>query len=299
VPLQAPNFVVIGAAKAGTTSLHGWLAQHPEIFVPRQKELHFFAADWLRENSKGPGDARVLQDLPPDWDAYLAHYEGAGAARAVGDVSPSYLVAPDAAGAIRARLGDPRIVLLLRDPVQKAFSQYTHLLRDGRETLTFWEGLQAEPERIGKGYGALWRYLAAAAYLEPTRRYLEAFGCERVKVILFDDLVRDPAAALRELFTFLGVDPGVAIDTSEVRNRSGAPRSPALAALVNHPTLRRLARSVLPVGLVAKAGSKLTTMNTGEKPLLDERSRDWLRVQLADDVRALEALLEQRTGWPA
>ena len=190
---RAPNFVVIGAAKAGTTSLHGWLSQHPEIFVPAQKELHFFAGPWLRENSNGPGDARVLQDLAPSWDAYLAHYKEAGSARAVGDISPSYFAWWPSRDAIRERLDDPKIILLLRHPVEKAFSQYTHLLRDGRETLSFWDGLQAEPERSAKHYGALWRYLEGASYALPTQRYLEAFGPDRMQVLWFEDLVRDPS----------------------------------------------------------------------------------------------------------
>ena len=85
-----PNFVVIGAAKAGTTSLHGWLAQHPQVFVPRQKELHFFAEPWLRENCRGPGDKRKLQHLAANCRDYLAHYLDADGYVAIGDVSPSY-----------------------------------------------------------------------------------------------------------------------------------------------------------------------------------------------------------------
>jgi hypothetical protein len=294
---KPPNFVVIGAAKCGTTSLYAWLRQHPEIFLPEQKELHFFAAPWLRENSSGPGDARVLQDLAPSWDAYLEHYRDADGAKAIGDVSPSYFAWPGAAEAIRERLADPRIILLLRDPVQKAFSQYTHLLRDGRETLSFWDGLQAEPERTAKGFGALWRYRAAASYLGPTRHYLDVFRPERMKVILFEDLVRDPPGQLASLFEFLSVDPKAPIDVREVRNRSGAPRSPGLASVINNPTLRRVARSVLPGGIVARIGSRMTELNTGSKPKLDGRSRDWLARHLSAEVRKLEELLGRRTTW--
>ena len=106
-----------------------------------------------------PATAEPVEDLCATWDEYLAQFAEAGDQAAIGDVSPSYFAYPELAEAIRDRLGSPRIVLILREPVQKAFSQYSHLVRDGRETLPFWEALQAEPERCAKGYGALWRYV--------------------------------------------------------------------------------------------------------------------------------------------
>lgn len=297
MPDPVPNFVVIGAPKAGTTSLHGWLEQHPQIFVPPNKELHYFASPWLHDNSAGPGDRRVLQDLVGSWDAYLAHYRDARASRAIGDVSPSYFYWWSSRDELRRRLGDPKIILLLRDPRQKAFSQYTHLLRDGRETLSFREALEAEPERTAKGFGDLWRYVGSVRYAEPTARFLETFGAERMKVMLFEDLVRAPGDSLREIFIFLGVDPDVEIDTGDVRNRSGAPRSRAVAGMLNSPALRELARSVLPRSLVTAVGRRFTVLNTGAKPVIDEESSAFITDRVAADVARLENLLGLETGW--
>jgi hypothetical protein len=292
-----PNFVLIGAAKTGTTSLHRWLGQHPDIFVPRQKGLHFFTAQWLRENSSGPGDDRLLQDLTPTWESYLAHYADAAGRKAIGDVSPSYFSWWPSREAIAKYLGEPRILLVLRDPVQKAFSQYTHLIRDGRETLSFWEALQAEPERKARRFGALWLHLESALYAEPTERFLEYFGRERMKILIFEDLIRDPQAVLREIFAFLGVDPGVPLDTTEAQNRSGAPRSKLLASAVNDPRLRRIARTLLPTGFVSRLGRKATELNTGEKPILDDRSRAFLIERTKEDRRRLAKLLDRRVAW--
>lgn len=297
MPRAIPNFVVIGAAKAGTTSLHGWLAQHPQIFVPRQKELHYFAGAWLRENSAGPGDARALQDLAGSWDDYLAHYREADGERAIGDVSPSYFYWWPSRREMQLRLGDPKIILLLRDPVHKALSQYAHLLRDGRETVPFREALALEPERAARGFGALWRYVGAALYAEPTARFLETFGPDRLTVLLFEDMVRAPADSLRQLFTFLGVDPDVEIDTNEVRNRSGAPRSRVVAGMLNSQSAREFARSVLPAPLVTAVGRRLTHMNTGAKPVLDDASRVFITERVSPDVARLEQILGRRTGW--
>lgn len=292
-----PNFVLIGAAKAGTTSLHRWLAQHPDVFVPRQKELHFFAAPWLRENCRGPGDARILQDIPADWEAYRGHYAAAHAHRAIGDLSPSYFAWWPSRDAIRDRLGHPKIVLALRDPVEKAYSQYMHLVRDGRETLSFAEALAAEESRSRQGYGALWRYVASVRYAEPTERFLDTFGADRVKILFFEDLVRDPPRVLREVLEFLDVDPAVPIDTGGVSNRSGAPKSRALAALLNNPELRRVARSLLPGPLVARLGARATALNTGAKPRLDPASRALIEERVAADTARLARLLGRELPW--
>jgi hypothetical protein len=295
--VKIPNFIVIGAAKAGTTSLHAWLTQHPDIFLPKQKELHFFAAEWLREHSHGPGDERVLKDLAPTWDAYLAHFRDADGHRAVGEISPSYFAWWPSRESIRRHLDDPRIVLILRDPVQKAFSQYAHLIRDGRESLTFWEGLQAESGRKARGFGALWLYLESACYAVPTQRFLETFGRERMKILYFEDLVRDPKPTLRELFEFLGVDPDVPLDTGGVSNRSGVPRSRLLTTVVNDPRLRRIARSLLPANLVTRIGRKATELNTGKKPVLDDRSKAFLLEHTLEDRKRLAQLLDRPVAW--
>lgn len=292
-----PNFLVVGAAKCGTTSLHYWLGQHPDVFVSKQKGLHHFAADWLAQNANGPGDRRHLKDMAVTWEQYLAHFREATAHRAVGDFSPSYFSWWPSRDAIRARLGRPRIILSLRDPVQKAFSQYTHLIRDGRESLTFWDALQAEPERKARGYGALWLYRESACYAEATERFLEYFGPDGMRIHMFEEIIRDPQAALREIFTFLGVDPEFRIASSEPRHKSGAPRSRLLAAAVNDPTLRKIARKLLPAALVAKVGTRATELNTGAKPVLDERSRQFLLEKTAQDRARMKAILGRSLPW--
>lgn len=296
---RLPNFLVVGAAKCGTTSLWHYLSQHPDVYLPRQrKELHHFAADAVLAHSAGPGDGRAVEDLCASWDDYLAQFAEAGDQSAIGDVSPSYFAYPESAVAIRDRLGDPRIVLILRDPVQKAFSQYSHLVRDGRETLPFWEALQAEPERRAKGYGALWRYAEGGLYAEPVAKFLDLFGRERVQVLFFEDLIREPAATMRSLFGFLGVDPAVPIDTSGIFNKSGAPRSRQLAALLTQQNpLRSLARRLLPPRVTAAVAWWIVGLNTGGKPVLDPRSHSFLSERFAPDVERLQRILAHRPAW--
>ncbi len=297
---RLPDFVVVGAPKCGTTSLHHYLAQHPDVFLPGQKELHYFSHAHMTRNSSGPGDAHVLRSACATRAEYEAFFTGAQDARAVGEVSPSYLYYADAADALRAELGEIRIVVVVRDPIEKAYSQYMHLVRDNREPLSFRDALEAEQQRTHSGWAALWRYAGSSLYMPGIERYRSTFGAERVKVIVQDDLRADPATALAELFAFVGVDPAFEPDTGRTYHRSGAPKSKLLANVISRPgPLASVARAVLPDGLRTKVRSFLQNANTGEKGEMDAASRALLRERFTDDVAALEQLLGRALGWMA
>ena len=297
--LRLPTFVVVGAPKCGTTSLHHYLGQHPQVFLPRQKELHYFSHEELSGNSQGPGDGHVLRSACASRAEYQGWFEGAAGARAVGEVSPSYLYyAEGVAGRMRAALGPARIVVAVRDPIEKAFSQYMHLVRDNREPLSFRAGLEAEDERTNAGWAALWRYAGSSLYAPGIRRYGELFGPENVRVIVNEELRANPAAVLAGLFEFIGVDPSFQPDTSRTYHRSGAPRSKRMADAISKPgPLSSMARALLPDGVRTRVRTFLQNANTGAKGEVDPGSRRRLREQFADDVRAVERLLGRELGW--
>jgi hypothetical protein len=195
-------------------------------------------------------------------------------------------------------LGEPKIIVMLRDPVQKAFSQYMHLIRDNRETLDFAAALDAEPRRVGLGYSAMWRYADSSLFCQRTQCFIDEFGRERVKVVLFDDLARDPAHTVAGVFEFLGVDPTASVQVDSTFNRSGAPRSRWLANLITRPnSLTTLARRLLPLSLTGKVREALQRANTGAKHELDARTRERLRHFFAADTADLERLLHRAVPW--
>jgi hypothetical protein len=297
---RLPNFVVVGAPKCGTTSLYHYLGQHPQIFLPARKELHYFSFGFMEKLLAGPGDANILKTSCRTFEEYAAYYAPAREQSAVGDISPSYFYFTDVCEEIRARLGSPKIIVMLRDPVQKAFSQYMHLIRDGRETLGLNAALAEEPRRIERGYAAMWRYAESSLYTARTRRFLDEFGRDRVKVILFDDLLRDPAGVLASTFEFLGVDPSVQVQTESVYNRSGVPRSRWMASLISKPNvITSIVRSLLPVSLTGRVKDALQRANTGQKLNLDPRAREYLRSYFQADLADLEALLGRPLAWRA
>jgi hypothetical protein len=297
-PARLPDFVVVGAPKCGTTSLHHYLGQHPDVFLPAQKELHHFSYPELERNSEGPGDALVLRSACATRERYEAFFAGAERARAVGEVSPSYLYYhATAAERLRAALGQARIVVVVRDPIEKAWSQYMHLVRDDRERLAFPAALAAEEQRTRDGWAALWRYAGSSLYVEGIERYRAVFGAERVQVIAQDDLRADPAAVLAKLFAFVGVDPAFVPRVDRTYHRSGAPRSRLVARGLSSGPLSTLARALLPNALRARLRGALQDANTGSKGEIDADSRDRLRARFAEDVRALERLLGRELGW--
>lgn len=297
-PVKLPNFVVVGAAKSGTTSVYHYLRQHPQVYLPERKELHYFTYDCMRKNSGGPGDADVLRHFCPTRAEYEAHYAEADAP-AIGDVSPSYFYYDEVAcRRIRDELGNVRIIILLRDPVGKAFSQYMHLVRDNRETLEFDAALEAEPERARRGYAALWRYAESSLYADRLERFLEAFGPERVRVELFQDFTTSPEGTMRRLFEFLEIDTDFRPQVTRVYNRSGRPRSKRLATFIARPNpVATLARKALPKPVTESVRTFLLRANTGVKGEISEASRSRLRNATRADVERVKGILGRDPGW--
>ncbi len=201
VPLRLPQFLGIGAQKAGTTTLHDWLTQHPQIFLPAQKELHYFSLHF---------------DAGLPW--YAEHFAAAGPAQRCGEITPYYLFHPQAPQRIRALLPQVRLIVLLRDPVERALSQYFHARRLGLETLPLKQALAAEAERLA---GAEWvlrapggrhlshqehSYLERSRYEQQLARYQALFGAEQLLVRSSTALFSGSEQLWRELLAFLELD---------------------------------------------------------------------------------------------
>ncbi len=192
--MTLPTFLVIGAQKAATTSLHAYLATHPDVAVPAQKELDFFSRQWA---------------LGPGW--YEAQFAGAGAAGAgaVGEASPSYAAFPfhpRVPERIRAIVPDARLIYLVREPVARMRSSYLHALAAGTETRPQREALVADP----------W-YVQLSSYAMQLELYLEHFPREQVLVLRSEDLAARPQAIVSRVFEFIGVDPGWAVPNLDER----------------------------------------------------------------------------------
>jgi hypothetical protein len=219
--MKSPNFIVIGAPKSGTTLLYLYLQRHPGIFLPIRKELHYFFYELLRENANGPVYTYVFPSLCASREEYAFHYITVGHETAIGEVSPSYLYHYQVSERIKAELGDVKIIALLRNPIDEAFSQYMRLICEKRETLPFYKALVNEKKRKAAKWSDLWLYESSSLYTGGIEKYLIVFGHKNVQIVLFEDLFADPQTTMQKIFRSLGVDTTFVPDTSGGFNRTG------------------------------------------------------------------------------
>jgi hypothetical protein len=233
-----PDFLLIGAQKAGTTALYAYLRWHPGITGPAWKEVSFFDRHWWR------GEA---------W--YRGQFPLRVGERLVGEASPSYLFHPLAPERARLLVPDAKLVALLRDPVDRAYSQYQHEVALGRELLSFEDALAAEEERLRgeverlvadpRAFSRAWwdhSYASRGRYAEQLERWLAVFPREQLLVVRTEDLGERPAEIYASILSFLGADPYELPEYPRVFDRDYEPMRPetrsALAATLVEPNRR-------------------------------------------------------------
>lgn len=246
---RPPNFFLAGVPKAGTTSLHHYLNQHPQVFMSPIKEPTFFgAADLLggphgeRVRTLLARDRAALQSYlqgpqPPEqfrfvltWDEYLRLFRDSGQATAIGESSTAYFYLPSAPRAIRAKLPHAQVVIVLRDPADWLFTRYLpHLQAHPRVSFREWLRTKATLRRLGPSVTGI------AQYSTHLRRFYDTFPRHQLTVLLYDEYQRDAAQVLRALCKFLGVRPDHPVDVSRRHNETLVPRFPRL-----HAARRRL-----------------------------------------------------------
>jgi len=291
-----PNFLLIGAAKAGTSSVFAYLGQHPEVFVSPVKEPNYFALAGRMVAYAGPGDAIVNQASITDEHRYRALFRGGTDAKALGEASTLYLYAPGAAAAIRRDVPDARIIAILRDPAERAYSSFLHMRRDGREPVTsFEQALDLEESRISQQWEHLWHYTRLGHYHAQLQRYFALFPREQIGVWLYDDLESDPARVLREVFAFLGVDPTFEPDMSVRHKVAGTPRSKTLHAMLTRPNpAKNLAKRLLPAGVRSRVYGAVMHRNVREhRETMRPETRRRLQTLFRPDVERLAELLKR------
>lgn len=287
--LALPNFFVIGAQKSGTTALYYHLRSHPEVYMSPVKEPQFFAPD-LAKPSTGPGDrsSYKFQDVK----SYSELFAGVRAESAVGEASVGYLYSSIAARRIAEVVPDARLIAVLRNPVDRAHSNFLHLVRDGREPFRdFASALAAEDDRRRQGWSANWHYRAKGYYGCQIGRYLDVFPRDRLRVYLYDDFEERPLEVLDDIARFLAVEAAFDQDLSLRLNVAGIPRRPRVYGL-----LRRMERLKWAANAITPAWARRSALawqnRTLERPAVPAELRHELMAGYRDDL----ALLQARTG---
>lgn len=300
-----PNFIGIGAQKAGTTSLFKYLQQHPELYFSPLKNLKFFCTDWSKQpesvtkhnysfddhQSSKPYSSRQVGD----WQEYLRFFEGAQTQPAVGEFCPGYLCLEESASLIAKQLPNAKLIAILRHPVDRLFSHYNFYRQNGRESCAdIIEAVENEELDRPLCFGPEFRcdpppraYVRSGLYGRALKRYREHFAEDQIFVCNYEKLKNSPDELCAEIFRFLGVDDSFAIDFKTAHNvTQNAPNSGLrrkIGRLGNHIPgfVKPAIRGVVDTLLKSKAPPK---------PVLDQETRSRLSEYFHADIEILKGL---------
>ena len=266
---RPPDFFLIGAPKAGTTALHAALAQHPGLFLSKVKEpKYYMCGDSPPPAYKGPGDAHSNQEWVWQRKRYLDLFADAPAGTLRGESTPFYLYNRDARRRIAADAPDAKLIAVLRDPVDRAYSNWMHLWMDGLEPCSdIVEAVRREPERIDSGWAPFWHYRSLGMYGRQLADLFDHLPREQVLLLRYRDLVDEPSTALARVFGFLGVESAqvdtIPSDNSRTFVRDG-PRVRVIAPVI---------RAGAAVGPVPAARGVAPDQQATGRPAAQERRR--------------------------
>jgi hypothetical protein len=295
----SPDFLLVGAPKAGTTALHAALAQHPEVFVPTPKEPKYWLCDDAPPPAwRGPGDAHSQQEWIWHPDEYAGLFADAPAQAVRGESTPFYLWSRGAHRRIAEALPEVRLVVVVRDPIDRAYSNWMHLWSDGLEPVAdFEEAFARQDERVRAGWAPFWRYRELGLYGEQLQHLYRYVDPQRVLVLRYRDVVDDPRAAVDRTCRFLGITPGVVATIP--RDNARAFVEPGWRPHLLGPVVRSgaWAGQFAPPQLWRRASAPLVARlagpGAGPRPHLDAEQRRRLVPAFHEDIGLLERLTGQ------
>jgi hypothetical protein len=281
-----PNFIVIGAAKAGTTALYWYLAEHPAVFMSPVKETNYFAYGLDAGGRLVYGDPDVHRFPVKSLGDYEQLFADVGGAVAVGEASPIYLECPQAANRIRERLPGARIICSLRQPVERAYSDYLMYLRR--------RGRRFDPVRELNATAG-WarpdsRWMQVSRYAQQLERYFEAFPREQIHVLLIDDFKPSPLGAVQDVYRFVNVDPTFAPDFDTPHAPGGMPASTMLEGFFTSGAIVSAVKPWVPVR-AANWIRRLRTRNMRKPPVLPPSLKQELTAHFRDDIARTSQLI--------
>ena len=296
--MKKPNFIIAGFPKCGTTSLHHYLSEHPEIFMPEQKELHFFTFKILSKLKNGPKDELVKETQINSSEKYLSYFQNVKKEIAIGDASPSYINYPSEFLKIKKYLNDPKVIIILRDPINRAYSNYLHLKREHRETMSFEDAIGAEEERIKNKYSDFWYYKFNSTYYQKIVKAKTTFS--NVLILTIEELDKDPIITMKKVYKFLGVNNNFSFKIiSEKFNVGGNYKKNFATKIIFQPSKfkNRIKRFVQHTSFLKIILMQLTSIFRSKPEKIDQNLIEELKNYFKDDVENLKKLDVNISNW--
>jgi hypothetical protein len=302
--MSLPDFLVAGVPKSGTTAVHAALARHPGLFLSPIKEPKFFLTDGPPPTRGGPGDALTYREHVWQRDRYEALFDAAPAGTLGGESTPLYLYDPAAMARIRQTIPAVKLIVILRDPVERAHSNWTHLWSAGLEPIgDFVRACADEERRIAAGWASFWHYQALGRYGEQLAHAFTLFPREQVLVLRYRLLIDEPSATLDKICGFLGVETGLLTEIPRENVTAHPERTLAHRAVSLGVRASDAVGRLLPGSAATAATHRLERFlqrDARERQPLGWEQRQALLPAFADDVKLLETVLgEDFSDWLA
>ena len=283
-----PNLFIVGAPRAGTTSLYEYLKNIPEIYMSPNKEPHFFACFAVPQHHKP-----IMGK-----ETYLNLFEKAGDEKFLGEGSTHYLSNLGAPKLIHKVSPRAKIIISLRDPVDRLFSHY--LLREHTEWIrcSFHEQIQREL-KFSNSTKEMFPIMKFSKYADDVKRYLDIFGKNQVKIIIFEEFVKDPKKTVEDILRFLGLNQSLANFKDDVYNQfvgRAVPRGKLSQLILDKSAKSKIIKKIIPYSTRRFLENKTLTKKE-PKPKIDQADRELLIDFYKDDVKKLENLLGQKMPW--
>ena len=293
--MDKPDFLIIGAAKSGTTSLYFYLQQHPWIFMPFNKEPFFFAfenQDMTRY--RFDGNIKALKNAIVDLDDYQALFSSVPERIKCGEASTLYLYMPEAAGRIAHHLPSAKLIAVLRNPIDRAYSHFQHFRREGYEPIgEFSMAIRAESQRIEENWFPSYFYLDAGFYSRQIKRFYEFFPKSQLKIFLFEDL-KDARKMVGEIFKFLDLEAIIPSDTTSRHNISGTVRYPDFYRRVKDSSrIKPFLRRLIPPSMWSRVKARWEQMVIDPAQPMSQEDRASLIEVYRQEIADLEKLLDR------
>lgn len=304
-----PNFFIVGAAKAGTTSLYHYLAQHPEVYMSPIKEPNYFSTDIdinairpqvkerikllnIDEFIKGPMKTNIHRAFITQESQYLALFRNVNSEKAIGDASASYLYSQVAANNIHRFNPEAKIIIVLRHPVQRMYSHYLMDRRMAVTTIDFEQAIKEDQNNPSKSWGSKSLYFELSEYYEQVKRYYDVFPSSQILVLLSDELRADAKSTIKRIFRFLEISTDYEPDLKYEFNSGVLPRNSIVSKIITNNYLRIRIRQAISNRSIKNMIKKILFKKTSEEKLSVETNKILLEY-FRDDINKLSKLIHR------
>jgi len=291
--MNKPDFFIVGTPKAGTTSLYYYLEEHPDIYMSPIKETNYFSYSEIKEQGLYYNEEHIVSV-----EDYEAQFAGATHEKAKGEASVSYLFYPSVPSKIKAYNPQARIIMVLRNPVDRGFSHYLMDNRLGFVKASLEDIVNKKVKDRLTGDLFYQQYISLGCYYEQVKRYLDIFGADQVKVLFYEEITNDINAVIKEIYQFLGVDENYTAATDQKYNVFLAPQNTLIKRLYTLKFFRTMVKKIFGPNFQEKI--KNTFFAKEKKPELDPLLKAKMQELFKEDILKTSRLINKNLShWLA